>query len=150
MGIRRHRTRPATTLIDPWLERVMLAAIAEHGCGLQDRASAVLVAAAEPGAWGAGLAREGGYLAGEYYRLFGWASDIATDPIADREGAAQAQELVQVLMYHCQVLHDSIRLAFPKYLLPGDQQLSLARVGISLGEPARRLRELTTELGGQA
>lgn len=164
---RRGTSRASTTLVVPQMGRVTLLAITEHGCRLQERANAVLAQAAHPGEHGAALAREGGYLAGEYHRLYSWVSDTpadfdgaatasaaaqrtADDPaiVADRDDSELQRELAQLLMYHCQVLHYALRLAFPKYRAPiGDDHRRA--VCLDLGEPAQRLHDLAEQLREQ-
>lgn len=163
---RRGTSRASTTLGVPQMGRVTLLAIAEPGCRLQERANAVLAQAARPGEHGAALAREGGYLAGEYHRLYSWVSDTTADLdeatasaaarraiddpaiVADRDDSALQRELAQLLMYHCQVLHYALRLAFPKYRAPiGDDHRRA--VCLDLGEPAQRLHDVVEQLREQ-
>jgi hypothetical protein len=130
------------------MSAVALLAIAERACELQDRAEAVLARAASPARRDAALAQEGGHLAGEYHRLAAWVRDAVVEPGPDPTGAARRQELAQLLGYHCQVLHDGIRLAFPRHVGPGTEDRLTRHISADLGRPGRRLRELTDELRG--
>lgn len=120
-----------------------LLAVADRGCELQDRAEAVLrgCATAEPP--GPALAREGGYLAGEYHRLHGWAADA--DHLV--EGDVLRERLALLLMQHCQLLHYAVRLAFPKTARRAALRRAIAR---ELGEPAELLRATRDGLARRA
>ncbi|WP_291419472.1 hypothetical protein [Actinophytocola sp.] len=119
----------------PDVELHALLAIADRGCELQDRAEAVLRGCAGPDRPDTDLAREGGYVAGEYHRLHGWAVDT---PSPD------AARVAQLLMGHCQLVHHAVRLAFPR----SGHRTETHRRAISpdLGDPAGQLRARRDEL----
>lgn len=135
-GSGRHRP----TAEDRELRLLGLLAIADRGCELQDRAEAVLRDCATVDQPDPALAREGGYLAGEYHRLHGWA--------ADADGATGADPLCQqvalLLMQHCMLVHHAVRLAFPK--AARSEPCRRRHVSPELGDPARRLRASRDEL----
>lgn len=88
-----------------------LLAIAERGLSLRARAVEVLRLCAAPGEPPSTVAREGGYVAGEYYRLWGWSLDFAPNA-----GPESLERRVSVLlMQHCHLVHLAVRLAFPEY-----------------------------------
>jgi hypothetical protein len=120
-----------------------LLAVADRGCELQERSEAVLrgCATAEPP--GPALAREGGYLAGEYHRLYGWAADADHLP----DGDALRERLALLLMQHCQLLHYALRLAFPK---TAHRAAVRRAISPALGDPAARLRATRAELARRA
>ena len=120
-----------------------LLAVADRGCELQPRAEAVLLGCATDEPPTPTLAREGGYLAGEYHRLHGWAAD------ADHlSGCDMLRErLAVLLMQHCQLLHHAVRLAFPKTAHRAAVRRAIAR---ELGEPAELLRATRDQLAARA
>jgi hypothetical protein len=121
------------------LQLTALLAIAERGCELQERAEAVLRRCAGTEHPDPSVAREGGYIAGEYHRLHGWAAD------AERAGAVDAlhRQVALLMMQHCMLVHYAVRMAFPKsaHRPPGQNPISP-----ELGDPARRLRASRDEL----
>jgi hypothetical protein len=121
------------------LELLGLLAIVERGCELQDRAEALLYHCSTTEHPRPSVAREGGYLAGEYHRLYGWAAD------AERSAGVDAlhRQVAVLLMQHCMIVHYAIRLAFPKsaHRRPGPSPIAPV-----LGDPARRLRASRDEL----
>ncbi len=125
------------------LQLLGLLAIADRGCALQDRAQAVLRGCAVDEHPGIGLAREGGYVAGEYHRLHGWAADADHDVDVD----PLYRQVALLLMQHCMLVHYAVRLAFPRSgrRLPG--RLPIAP---ELGETARRLRAARDDLARRA
>jgi hypothetical protein len=128
--------RPAVT-DGPLLRLVTLAAVVDRACELQDRADAVLFLCSLPGEPASALAREGGYVAGEYYRLHSWSLDVEdTGPLG--------LQVSQLLMYHCHVVHHAVRIAFPKSVPSGSER----RRGIApeLGDAGHRLRVTRTEI----
>lgn len=140
-----HR-RPSPDIADDVeLRLVALLAIAERGCELQDRAEAVLRECATVEHPDFAVAREGGYVAGEYHRLHGWAAD------AERPANGAVNVTVDglyrlvalLMMQHCMLVHHAVRLAFPKSArhLPGR-----CHIAPELGDPARRLRASRDEL----
>jgi hypothetical protein len=120
-----------------------LLAVADRGVELQDRAEAVLRGCAGEDYPDIALAREGGYVAGEYHRLHGWAADA--DHLTDGDGLRELMALL--LMQHCMLVHHAVRLAFPK----AAHRPGLRRpIAPELGEPAARLRATRDELARRA
>jgi hypothetical protein len=122
------------------LRMLGLLAIADRGCELQDRAEAVLRGCAGTDQPGTALAREGGYVAGEYHRLNGWAAD------AERDAGLEAlrERIALLLMQHCMLVHHAVRLAFPRGSAPTwENRLHIAP---DLGDAGRRLRVSRDEL----
>jgi hypothetical protein len=117
-----------------------LLAIADQAIDLQERAEAVLHPCAAPGEPLPIVAREGGQIAGEYHRLWGWSLDFA--PHAD-PGSLE-RRLSELVMQHCQLLHVAVRLAFPKYRTPRTEQQR--RAVDDLGPSAAELRSVRDEL----
>lgn len=119
------------------LRHAALLAVLDRACELQSRAETVLRACAGPGETDTAVAREGGYVAGEFHRLQGWVLD-AGDP-TDVE-----REVAQLLVYHCQVVHYAVRLAFPRsgWQHPDGRSGTTA----TLGDPAGRLRAVRDDL----
>lgn len=120
-----------------------LLAVADRGVELQERAEAVLRGCAGEDHPDIALAREGGYVAGEYHRLHGWAADA--DRLPDGDGLRELMALL--LMQHCMIVHHAVRLAFPK----AAHRVGLRRpIAPALGEPADRLRATRDELARRA
>lgn len=120
-----------------------LLAIADRACELQDRAEAVLCACATVAQPNPSLAREGGYVAGEYHRLHGWAADADRPGGMDVDVDALHRQVALLLMQHCMLVHYAVRLAFPK---SGRRPPGPCPVSPELGDPARRLRASRDEL----
>jgi hypothetical protein len=117
-----------------------LLAIADLGCELQDRAEAVLRGCACTSRPDISLAREGGYVAGEYHRLSAWAAD------AERDAGIEAlrRRITLLLSQHCMFVHHAVRLAFPRGATPPrDYRRHIAP---DLGDAGRRLRASRDEL----
>ena len=123
---------------DAELHLLALLAIVDRGCALQPRAEAVLRACATIARPGPEVAREGGFVAGEYHRLYGWAAD------ADCTGAIGAlyKQVALLLMQHCMLVHYAVRLAFPK----SGHRPQRCPISPELGNPARLLRDSRDEL----
>ncbi|HEV7651963.1 MAG TPA: hypothetical protein VGP26_27725 [Actinophytocola sp.] len=123
---------------DVELQLLALLAIVDRGCALQPRAEAVLHDCATIALPGPEVAREGGYVAGEYHRLHGWAAD------ADRAGPIDAlyKHVALLMMQHCMLVHYAVRLAFPKTA----HRPARCPIAPELGDPARRLRASRDEL----
>lgn len=123
---------------DVELQLLALLAIVDRGCALQHRADAVLRDCASIARPGPGVAREGGYVAGEYHRLHGWAAD------ADRASALDApyKHVALLLMQHCMLVHHAVRLAFPKTM----HRPARCPIAPGLGDPGRQLRASRDEL----
>jgi hypothetical protein len=112
--------------------------IVDRAVALQDRADAVLFACAVDGEPGARVAREGGVVAGEYQRLWGWSRDLAPDADpGSLEGRASA-----LLMAHCNTVHVAIRFAFPRQRTERseEQRRAVTRLG-PIAEELRAVRE---------
>jgi hypothetical protein len=140
-GHRRPGHRVADVAEDVELRLTALLAIAERGCELQDRAEAVLRVCATVEHPDLAVAREGGYVAGEYHRLHGWAADAERSDDGTVNGL---HRLVALLMLqHCMVVHHAVRLAFPK---SGRRRPGPCPIAPELGDPARRLRASRAEL----
>ena len=123
---------------DVELHLLALLAIVDRGCALQPRAEAVLRACATIERPGPEVAREGGYVAGEYYRLHGWAADAGVSgPVGALYG-----HVALLLMQHCMLVHHGVRLAFPKTA----RRPARCPVSPELGDPARRLRASRDDL----
>lgn len=120
------------------LQLLTLLAIVDRGCELQPRADAVLRACASIAHPGPATAREGGYLAGEYHRLHGWAAD------ADRAGPVDAlyEQVALLMMQHCMLVHHAVRLAFPKTA----HRPARCPISPELGDPGRALRASRDDL----
>jgi hypothetical protein len=103
--------RPERVLAD----LLALLAIADQAIILQERAEAVLQACAEHGKPAQSVAREGDRLAGEYQRLWVWSLDFA--PSAG-DGSLE-RRLSDLVLLHFQLLHVTVRLAFPRQSTPG-------------------------------
>ena len=123
---------------DVELQLLALLAIVDRGCELQPRAEGVLRACAGIAHPGPEVAREGGFVAGEYHRLHGWAAD------AERTGAADAlyRHVALLMLQHCMLVHHAVRLAFPKT----GHRPARCPIAPELGDPARRLRASRDEL----
>jgi hypothetical protein len=123
---------------DVELQLLALLAIVDRGCVLQARAEAVLSACASIARPGPEIAREGGYVAGEYHRLHGWAAD------ADRAGPLDPlyKHVALLMMQHCMLVHHAVRLAFPKTM----HRPTRCPISPELGDPGRRLRASRAEL----
>jgi hypothetical protein len=134
------RPRPSDLADDVELRLIALLAIAERGCELQDRAEAVLLACATVEHPDFAVAREGGYVAGEYHRLHGWAADAE---ISGGPAAALHRRVALLMMQHCMLVHHAVRLAFPK---SGRRRPGPCPIAPELGDPARRLRASRAEL----
>jgi hypothetical protein len=128
--------RPERVLAD----LLALLAIADQAIALQERAEAVLHACAGPDEPSVMVAREGGRLAGEYHRLWGWSLDFA--PQAG-EGSLE-RKLSELIMQHCHRLHIAVRLAFPTYRFPVTERRRLPAG--DLAAPAAELRSVRDEL----
>jgi hypothetical protein len=103
--------RPERVLAD----LLALLAIADQAIVLQERAEAVLQACAEPGEPSHFVAREGSRVAGEYQRLWGWSLDFAPSAGA----GSLERRLSDLVLLHFQLLHVTVRLAFPRQAPPG-------------------------------
>lgn len=107
---------------------------------MRARAVEVLQLCAAPGEPPSTVAREGGYIAGEYHRLWGWSLDFAPDA-----GPQSLERRVSVLlMQHCHLLHLAVRLAFPKYRTARLEQRR--RMLVDLGPIATELLTAREEL----
>ncbi len=102
---------------------------------LQRAAEGVIVACAAPGETAAAVARHGGRIAAEYYRLYGWAADLARGAEPDSVPA----RAVELIHYHAQLLDVCLKLAFPRVDTPNLEHRREEMDGF--GEPARVLRE---------
>jgi hypothetical protein len=117
-----------------------LLAIVDRAVELQDRADDVLFACAAGDEPTAHVAREGGSVAGEYQRLWGWSRDAVPDAGPESlEGRVSA-----LLMAHCQVVHGAVRFAFPRYRTERTEQQRQAVT--RLGSMAVDLRAARDEL----
>lgn len=114
--------------------------VATHAVALQPAAEQIIDACAQPGNVPAQVARQGGRIASDYYRLHGWALDL----IGDADRASLEFRVTQLLHYHAQMIDTCLKLAFPKFRSPRLEQRRLALRG--LGEPARTLRDARTAL----
>jgi hypothetical protein len=117
-----------------------LLAIADQAIVLRERAEAVLQACASPGEPSHFVAREGGRVAGEYHRLWGWSLDFA--PYAG-EGSLE-RRLSELVMQHHRLLHVAVRLAFPRQ--PGPGTVRPSGVVEDLGQWSTELRSVRDEL----
>lgn len=129
--------RPVAESPDLWLPGLL--AIAERGCELQDRAQAVLRGCARLDHPDLSLAREGGHVAREYHRLYGWA--VEADGGAGTD--ALCRHIALLLMQHCMTVHYAVRMAFPN----ADHGTRSRRpISPELGDTADRLRAGRDEL----
>jgi hypothetical protein len=123
--------RPAPTL---WETLITFSTVAERAVDLQMDADAVIHACAQPGETAPAVAREAFRLASEYNRLVGWILDSAE---LDELSTLRAG-LVSQLRYHLIMVHNSVRLAFPKGRMVNAEQHRLRMTG--LGAQAAALR----------
>lgn len=143
------RPRPSEVAEDVELRLIALFAIAERGCELQDRAEAVLRACATVEHPAPEVAREGGYIAGEYHRLHCWAVDAersgggCTDSGSTDTVDGLHRLVALLMMQHCMLVHHAVRLAFPK---SGRHRPGPCPIAPELGDSARRLRASRAEL----
>jgi hypothetical protein len=114
VGKWRRSTRRENSAVDRRADRAMVVAtlhvIAEHAVSLRSATQAFLVACAEPSEPPPAVAKEGHRLATEYNRLHAWVLDT---PTVD-DLAALRNDLASQLQYHCVLVHDAVRFAFPK------------------------------------
>ncbi|MGW6442838.1 hypothetical protein [Lentzea sp. NPDC055074] len=115
--------------------------VATRAVALQPTAEQIIGACAQPGDTPAQVARQGGRVASDYYRLHGWAMDL----IGDADRASLEFRVTQLLHYHAGMIDTCLKLAFPKFRSPRLEQRRLALRG--LGEPARTLRDARAALG---
>ena len=128
--------RPERVLAD----LLALLAIADQAIAMKERAEAVLQACAGPEEPSALVAREGGRLAGEYHRLWGWSLDFAPNA---GPGSLE-RRLSELIIEHCQVLHIAVRLAFPTYRFPVGERRHLSSG--DLAATSAELRSVRDEL----
>lgn len=135
------RPEPPVALDRDLARLITLQAVVDRGCELQRRAESFLLACSLPGEPGPAVAREGGAIAREYHRLHDWSLAVegrCPDP------DSVDQRVSELLMYHCVLVHDAVRLAFPRFRTPRAEQRRRALA--DLGDPARRLRAARIEL----
>lgn len=135
------RPEPPAALDRDLARLITLQAVVDRGCELQPRAESFLLACSLPDEPGPAVAREGGAIAREYHRLHDWSIDVegrSSDP------ESVDQRVSALLMFHCVLVHDAIRLAFPRFRTPRAEQRRRALA--DLGDPARRLRVARIEL----
>lgn len=135
-GQRPSAERPERMLAD----LLALLAIADQAIALQERAEEVLRACASGDEQSVLVAREGGRLAGEYRRLWGWSLDFAPNAGA----RSLERRLSELIMQHCHVLHLAVWLALPTYRFPAGP-LRHPLPG-DLSAPAAELRSVRDEL----
>src|SRR5919108_2231347 len=109
-GQRPSAERPERVLAD----LLALLAIADQAIALQERADKVLRACASGDEQSVLVAREGGRLAGEYRRLWGWSLDLPPNAGA----RSLERRLSELIMQHCHVLHVAVWLALPTHRFP--------------------------------
>lgn len=114
---------------------VALLDVVTRAVELQAAAEEIIAACATPGDTPVAVARRGGRIAAEYYRLYGWAADLARGADA---GSVQART-AELIHYHARILDVCLKLAFPKIDSPNLEHRRCAQDG--LGEPGRTLRE---------
>lgn len=123
------------------LERLRsLSEVAGRVIVLQPDAEEVIAACARPGDTPAAVARRGGLLAGEFYRLHHCATELAGDAGQD----SLLTRVAQLVHYHAELVDMCLKLAFPRFRTPRLESRRLALGG--LGEPARTLRDARTAL----
>jgi hypothetical protein len=118
--------------------RIRLAGLVDvvtRAVALQAAAEDVIAACAAPGDTPAAVARRGGRIAAEYYRLHGWAADLARGGAPDSLPA----RAVELIHYHATMLDMYLKLAFPRISTPVLEHRRCEFDGF--GEPARVLRE---------
>ncbi|HVV19491.1 MAG TPA: hypothetical protein VHF06_08650 [Pseudonocardiaceae bacterium] len=146
MRIRRRTRRVLGTpvVVGPAAEQrvrlIGLLGTVSRAIALQPAAEEVMAACALPGDTPAAVARRGSRIAGEYYRLYGWAADLSRDAAPDSP-QARAAELIH---YHGTMIDLCLKLTFPKTPTPILDRRRSACDGF--GEPARTLREMRTLL----
>lgn len=86
------------------------------------------------------VAREGGAVAREYHRLWGWAVDLAGTAGPD----SLEQRAVAVLLLHCSLIHSAVRFAFPRCRTARTEQQR--RAVDALGPIGSELRSVCAEL----
>lgn len=117
-----------------------LADIAARVIDRQAAAEEIIAACARPGDTPPEVARRGGRLAGELYRLHNRAVRLA----AGTERGSLHVRVEQLIHYHAQLLDVCLKLAFPKYRTPALERRRLALR--DLGDPAQTLRDAHTVL----
>lgn len=128
--------RPERVLAD----LLALLAIADQALLLEERAEAVLQACAAPEEPSHLVAREGGRVAGEYHRLWGWSLDFAPSAGA----GSLERRLSDLVMQHHRLLQVAVRLAFPQH--PRRTTAQPACVTEDLTRWAGELRSVRDEL----
>ncbi|WP_232665812.1 hypothetical protein [Pseudonocardia sp. TRM90224] len=118
---------------------ITLDTIAKQACELQGAAEAVLTACGADHEPDAQLARAGGRVAGEFHRLHAWLLDLDVEPPL----RPLRDELAAAIMHHCQVVHVSIRLAFPTYRI---DPTGHRRTVLELGDRGAHLRSLAATI----
>ena len=125
----------ATAAADQRARLVALLDVVTRAVDLQPAAEDVIAACSLPGDTPVTVARRGGRIACEYYRLYGWALDI-TRGAGVGSVPVRAAELIH---YHAKMVDMYLKLAFPRVESPN---LAHRRGGFDgLGEPGRTLRE---------
>jgi hypothetical protein len=118
-----------------------LLAIAEHAVSLRPATQAFLNACTESSETPPAVAVQGHRLATEYNRLHAWVLDT---PTVD-DLAALRNDLASQLQYHCVLVHDAVRFAFPKVRTPSSEahRATLAHLGPPAAELSDTLARLT-------
>lgn len=117
-----------------------LADLAARVIDRQAAAEEIIAACSRPGDTPPEVARRGGRLAGELYRLHGRAVRLT----AGAEHGCLQVRVEQLIHYHAQLLDVCLKLAFPKYRTPALERRRLALR--ELGDPAQTLRDAHTML----
>jgi hypothetical protein len=106
---------------------VTLQVVAERAAALVPGFRAFLLACSLPGDPAGSLGRQGHRLATEFDRLHGWVTDSPATPGLEAERSC----LLTALSYHRMIVHDALRLTFPKVRTPRTDERRAA-----LGEPS--------------
>jgi len=118
----------------------VLAEVLDRAVELQPEAEAVIRACARPGETPTRLARDGGWVVGQYFLLH---KQVEQLPV-DRSLAQLHRRARELLAYHLELLGVCLNLAFPQYR---DPKLEARRLSLDgLGPPAVQLRKLREEL----
>ena len=114
--------------------------VAARAVELQPAAEEIIRACAQRGDIPGEVARRGGRIASDYFRLRGWALDL----IGDADRASLQCRVCELLHYHGEMVDMCLKLAFPRF--PSARLEQRRRSLTGLGEPARTLREARAAL----
>jgi hypothetical protein len=114
--------------------------IVTRAVALQPAAEEIILTCARHGDVPRQVARRGGRIAADYFRLHGWAMDL----IRDADPASLQFRVTELVRYHAEMVDLCLKLAFPK--VPSAKLEQRRRSLEGLGESARTLREARAAL----